>query len=380
MNKSIFTESILLIVAAIISFVALNLVAGDKIDLNNLAKGKENTSIEESYKGSVFTACNISDIETMVHERSSKRGVSRYCNEGQRILWLGNSQLHYINQYKDGDHLSPYWLRVGWDYPDCFEPLGFSLPNADLQEYFVLSQYVVNNVAIDGLILELVFDDLREAGLRDEFSNLLSKDLVESIRKRFVNGASIVNTFTSSDKGTGDSRDILAGTIQKPVESWLTKQMNNHWRLWADRSQIEGDFLVSLFYVRNWVFGIKPTSERKMIKARYDLNMKALAEILADYQQRGVPVVLYIAPIRQDYPIPYNLNEYSRWKGEVKDIAQRFGATLLNFEKLVPDDEWGSNTNYKDDIDFMHFRGPGHRIVAASLLPYVKRLVEEGCK
>ena len=374
MNKSTFSDAILLIVAFIIAFVALNLFARGDVDLVNLAKGNENTSREEFFKGDQFTACDISAMKTIVNNRSSQQGFPSSCRKFKRVLWLGNSQLHYINQYKEGDHLSPYWLRVQWGFPDCFEPLGFSLPNANLQEFFVLSQFVVMDMPINVLIMELCFDKLRDTGLRDEFSKILSPELMESIRKKSEIGAAIINKFTSTHKDSNNNEGILAGTSQKHMELWLTNQMNKHWPLWAKRSQIEGQFMVGLYYFRNWALGIRPTSERKMIAARYDLNMRALAGILADYRQRGIPVLLYIAPIRQDYPIPYDLHEYSRWKSEVEDMAQKFGATALNLEKLVPGDLWGSY--HKEDLDFMHFQGPGHRIVADAILPYTKKLIK----
>jgi hypothetical protein len=377
MHKSKFVELTLLIVATVLAFLCLRMVAGERIDLSDLAKGAENTSSRESYQDKIFTAHNISDIETLVSERSSKkRNVSADPKGLLWILWLGNSQLHYINQYKEGDHLAPYWLRLQSNSPDNFEPLALSLPNASLQEFFILSQYITSNVKIKGLIMELVFDDLREDNIRNEFSKILSPDLTDLIRKSSSIGATIIDKVFPPDKGTGDNRDILAGTIQQPVEKWLTEQMNKHWRLWAERPQIEGDLLVGLYYFRNWIFGIKPTSERKMIRARYDLNMQALRELLKDYQRRDIRVVLYIAPIRQDHPIPYNKHEYARWKSELEVLAQEFGAKLANFENLVPNDQWGSY--HKDDLDFMHFQGSGHRMVAQALLPYIKPLMNNG--
>jgi hypothetical protein len=91
--------------------------------------------------------------------------------------------------------------------------------------------------------------------------------------------------------------------------------------------------------------------------------------MLDDCRQRGLPVLLYIAPIRQDKPIPYDRTEYSRWKDEVHEITRRSGAHLVNLEQLVPGELWGTYSG--DDIDFMHFRGPGHRLVAEALLPHV---------
>jgi lysophospholipase L1-like esterase len=55
-------------------------------------------------------------------------------------------------------------------------------------------------------------------------------------------------------------------------------------------------------------------------------------------------------------------------------MAQSYEAQLLNLERIVPGEMWGSYT--ADDIDFMHFKGPGHRLVAEALLPYVRKILE----
>jgi lysophospholipase L1-like esterase len=111
-----------------------------------------------------------------------------------------------------------------------------------------------------------------------------------------------------------------------------------------------------------------------MIQSRYELNMDALSDMLSDYLHRDIPVLLYIAPIRQDKPKPYNLTEYNRWKDDILIISKKYKAHLVNLEKLVPGNIWGSYT--AEDIDFMHFQGPGHRLLADALLPHVKAILK----
>lgn len=83
---------------------------------------------------------------------------------------LALTRVRYINQFQAGDHIAPYWLRSALDCPDVRVPLGVSLPNANLQEHYVLVKYIMRRVDVSVLLLGLVFDDLREDGLRDEFS------------------------------------------------------------------------------------------------------------------------------------------------------------------------------------------------------------------
>jgi hypothetical protein len=185
-----------------------------------------------------------------------------------------------------------------------------------------------------------------------------------------------VQRFLASGNSGEGNEDALAGTIQQPVEHWLNDRLSASWKLWADRPQIEGNVLLAVYNLRNWTFGIKPTTVRKKIQSRYDLNMEALRDMLDDFRRRNIPVLLYIAPIRQDKPIPYDAADYAQWKDEVDMMAHAYGARLVNLESLVPGDNWGSYSG--DDIDFMHFQGTGHQLVAEALLPHVKEMLKGG--
>jgi hypothetical protein len=376
-RAGLYVEAATIALAALIAFTVLVFTAGQRIDLENLAKGEQNTSRVEKNNGKPYTACTVKDIKALLDTLNTGRG-KRPCNPSySTILWLGNSQLHYINQYQEGNHLSPYWLRSMWNDPACIETLGCSLPNVNLQEFLVLSRYTAGRMPINLLLVELVFDDLREDELRSDFNEMLTPDVAAGIRRSSSTAQSIVGRFLVTRKYVnGEERpDALSGTLQKPVEQWLNARFSAIWKLWANRPQIEGNVYLALYNLRNRVLGIKPTTVRRMIRARYDMNMESLRDMLDDCRQRGLPVLLYIAPIRQDKPIPYDRAEYSCWKEEVGEITRQFGAYLVNLEQLVPGELWGTYTG--DDIDFMHFQGPGHRLVAEALLPHVKKIIAD---
>jgi hypothetical protein len=245
----------------------------------------------------------------------------------------------------------------------------------NLQEFLVLSRYAAGHMPINLLLMELVFDDLREDELRSDFNEMLTSGAVTEMRRSSSMAESIIGRFLSKRKegDGGGPLDALSGTFQKPIEDWLTGKLSATWKLWANRPQLEGSVYLALYNLRNFALGVKPTTVRRVIRARYDLNMESFCDILDDCRRRGIPVLLYIAPIRQDKPIPYDRPEYNRWKNEVSEIAQRFGAHVVNLEQLVPGELWGTYTG--DDIDFMHFQGPGHRLVAEALLPHVLKIL-----
>jgi hypothetical protein len=375
MKQSIYVEIAKICVAVFIALTALVLTAGSNIDFENLANSNQNTLSGESINGRVFTASDVRNIKAILDtlKNGEKRdAINPNC---ENIIWFGNSQLHTINQYREGDHLAPYWLRSIWNDRICIAPVGLSLPNANLQEFLILSRYAVVRSEVKLLIIELCFDDLREDGLRDEFSFLLSPNMEQEIRRSSLSADAIVKRLLTATKDTSNenSKSSLSGTIQEPIEKMLNSSISNVWYLWASRSQIESTLLVGLYNLRNFIFRINPTTVRKMIRSRYDLNMDAFRDIIEDYQKRKIPILLYVAPIRQDKPIPYDEKEYAQWKNEVNEIAQRYGAYNVNLEKLVPDSMWGSYVD--NDIDFMHFQGPGHRLVAEALVPHILKIL-----
>lgn len=336
-------------------------------DLFNV--GSSNQALVEQWQGVDFTAASVSEIRKLISNHQAIALASADCDR-PAILWLGNSQLHYVNQYRAGDHLAPYWLRQRLH---CGAPVGMSLPNANLQELYVMAAKASSRLPVRAILLELCFDDLREDGLRAEFSGFL--DAVD--RQRVVAsevGAGIISGAESAwgDANANEENDGLRGFVQKSVEDRLDNALSGIWPLWGSRSDLRTQVMVDLYFTRNGLLGITPSTTRKMIAPRYSRNMSALRQLFRDARGRGVAVIAYIAPIRQDVPLPYDLGEYTRWKSAVADMVRAEGATLVNLEALVPAAEWGATS--KNDIDFMHFRGEGHRLLANALLPYVQRV------
>lgn len=363
-----------LVLAVLIGLVALYAYSRKNIQAEDFALGKENFHGVETWNGLAFTGSSIEDIAKVVNGHASALAGPN-SQSRKYIVWLGNSQLHYINQIKDGDHLAPYWFRRLAACPECIVPLGLSLPNANFQEYFVLSQYASERLPIGALVLEVVFDDLREDSLRSDFSKILSVDLRGDVG-RFPVGKEILALADTQSTKSADSNETqgLDGFVQKNVEETLTKGLGGVWPLWKERANLRTGFLTDLYLLRNWALDIKPTTVRKMIKPRYERNMLALEAILSDYRQKRVPVVMYVAPIRQDHPLPYDLAHYDRWKQELQVLAGSYSATFVSLEKLVPNGMWG--TYYEDDVDFMHFQGGGHKLVAEALFPIVQRVMK----
>ena len=146
------------------------------------------------------------------------------------------------------------------------------------------------------------------------------------------------------------------------------------------RSQAHGSIYEFLYRLRNSIFNIKPTSIRKLVKPVYDRNLEAINKILEKTKSSQIKSVLYIAPIRNDIVLPYNIEEYSEFKNTLKINAQQFSSSFYNLEDIVPAPLWGEKSGTKlgvfTEVDFMHFKEEGHLILAKKIISILENTVK----
>lgn len=283
------------------------------------------------------------------------------------VLWLGNSQLHAINQMKPGDQTAPEILHHLLDQSGV-DVIAFSLPNANYQEMMVLFAYLSTRLPIRQLIVPLVFDDFREFGLRDGVAEGIDEPDVAKVLEGSDAGRKLLAEQSQQSNG---GLSALEGTIQERSETFLNDWMEAHWKLWALRKTARGILITRLMTLRNSVFEITPQSKRRMIPGRFRRNLEALASLLEEARGRGIEVVAYIAPLRNDVPYPYVESEYESFKARVRQTVEERGAVFANLESLVPAKYWGlkdtTTIGGNAELDFMHFQGPGHELLAGAI-------------
>lgn len=366
-----------LILAVALALALLLAYDRHRIDAENFALGTENQAAFESWGGQRITASTPRDIIDLVAAHAGTAASASGTAAGpDRILWLGNSQLHTINQFKAGDHLAPYWLAERSACGGCLLPLGLSLPNASLQEHLLLAHMVTTRLSISGVVLKLVFDDLREDGLRDDLEPMLSADVRQALRRSDI-GQEMLRSWDGRAKAgvTADKTKALDGFAQKYLEDRLVDGLAALVPLWADRANLRSRLLTDLYETRNRAFGITPSSVRRIIRPRLERNMRALAALVEHLRAAAIPLLVYIAPIRQDVTLPYDVGAYRAWISGIERMGRELGFRFVNLERLVPDQEWGSI--HHGEVDFMHFQGSGHKQLAAALWPEVEHLVRD---
>jgi len=284
-------------------------------------------------------------------------------------LWLGNSQLHAVMQKQPGDETAP-WLLFGQFQQRDLDLLTFSQPNASLQEHYVLYSYLRDRLPIERLILALVFDDLRETGLRADIATALESPGTRDRLEGTAIGRRLLGEGETAQLAGGD----LAGlneTFQESSERWLDDRLDRHLPLWRARPEARGALFLGLYRMRNTVFGSTPQTKRRLIRGRYESNLAALDALLAATNEDGVRSLVYIVPLRSDVDTPYDAEDYRRFKQDVEVRCRAAGAAFANLEELVPAEDWGlkQTTSMRGgvEIDFMHFRASGHARLASAL-------------
>ena len=295
------------------------------------------------------------------------------------ILWLGNSQVHAINQPKLNDETAATELHRKFQLDDKYF-LTYSQPNANLQEHFILFAHSITQLPITTLVLPVVFDDLREDGIRTSLSSAFEDPMVVQQLKQGDLGLKLYKNYLSQSRPEND----LAGlndTVQENIELILNEKLSEFWPIWAIRPSFRGQFLNFLYLSRNWIFGINPSTTRKMIPGRYAMNLQAFIEILDLAANNGINVLVYIVPLRNDVKIPYAPQQYRAFKSEIESITMQKGFYFSDFEDIVPSEYWGlkgsTTIGGGSELDFMHFKAEGHRLLADSIYEQLLELDPE---
>jgi len=374
-SRTVLNLALPLVVGSLVGISALIYFTIDSKPkkFDDFALGKENTTSLEFVNG-VQVHCN--DV------KNSHECINGYNNSrpGEDIvLWLGNSQLDTINQIKPGDVTAAYILHR-YFAADSKYYLTFSQPNASLQEHYLLFEYLTHQLPVTNLVLPIVFDDMRETGIRHSLIDAFNNQAVSKRLYNTVIGRKLISLHGNQNSIANDMT-ALDGTVQKQSEKYLNEGLNEIWRIWEQRVGLRGSFLTSLYVFRNWLFGINPSSIRRIIPGRYSMNLDALKAVFQTANEQGIKVLLYIPPLRNDVKVPYDLDQYGKFKYEIQLLAQKNEAKFVNLEHLVPAELWGtkpSTTLGRDqELDFMHFQAGGHELLANALYGELKALWSE---
>ena len=292
--------------------------------------------------------------------------ISSIDKNKKTIFILGNSQTQSINQLKNKQ--TNLVELVSFALPE-YNVISHTMPNMSVKEFWLSLSYWNSKIPIDKVIIPVFFDDFRENAVRDHFIDYAANENFLIDRNDYVS-KEINNRI--SEVNLSEHTQNLGQIIESNILSFL----NNNLHFFGIRTTIKTNMFVGLYNLRNSVFNIKPTSKRKVIKSAFKSNLKSLINILSFTDKTNIVTYFYIPPIRQDYELPYDVNEYNNFKKQMRDTILSFNGNFKNFETIVHSNLWGNkqstNLSNQSELDFMHFRFEGHKILADSLSNFVK--------
>ena len=364
------TKWLALVLGVLLGLAALNYALGRfVVKSEDIAFGTETTGL---LGGIGDTTMHCMD------SRDSGNCVKSYAKAGTppAILWLGNSQLAGINRYQEGDENAPQILHKSLLSRGQYLVI-YSQPNANLLEHALVYTAVAPKFDTKLLMMPVVFDDIREHGVREHIANFAQdksiRDTVDtSALAPFLN-PSIASAMSSQDTDT----PVKDRSLQKTSESKLTSWLEKHSRLWAARPALKGTLSSAIHQLRNKALGIHSTTKRAVPQNVYKERMQVLEIMLENARTTGIDVLLYVPPYRRDIDGPYIEDQYTAFKSDLMAIAKRTDAHYLDIETIVPGPEWATVTDrifgFKEP-DFMHFTAAGHQRLAGSLDTQLKAM------
>lgn len=361
--------------------IAMLLGAGIAIVFLSMTYGDHQINFEDAQ----FMGAETSEIKYAMNGHKIHCGDARDANEclaglsqathSKVALWLGNSQLHAVNQLQPNQLNAPPIAFKKLEHQHIYL-MTFSQPNANLQEHLLTYLYLNQQRQINYLILPVVFDDFREDGVRPELLKFAEDSEVQAKLSNSAIGEKILKEKTTINQDNTDTAG-LQGTVQDRVELSMNRWFDDHFSFWQARADARGTLFTHLYLARNTILGITPSSKRKMIRGRYQNNMSALKAIFELAKENSSKVLVYIVPLRNDTEIPYIRSEYESFKNEVQILAREHGVRFADFENLVPSDLWGkkggTTLDKQLELDFMHFQAGGHALLANEV---VKHLIQ----
>ena len=314
----------------------------DRVPKNKTNLGFKNAiAIENNNDICIGNSNNIQCIENLLKDFDKKKNS---------ILFFGNSQTGAINNYNPGDQtFISYLNQLLESQKKDFEVKSLWLANANIKEFELIHNSLIKcNLNPRYLFIPIFLDDMRN----------------ESIRYELINYSDFLcGNISSLEK----HEDSTIGNLAK-----LNNKIRNEIKLLDKLKNLNGKFRTDIYRLRNSIFNVKPNTIRPIKKGPYKNNLKALEKIINDRYNRNLNTIIYIPPLlfsNEKNKIPYKSKDYIIFKKTIKKKCQLGKCIYFNLENSVPNELWGlkASTSFikrDHELDFMHFTGEGHKILA----------------
>lgn len=288
-------------------------------------------------------------------------------------LWMGNSQLHSINHYAEGNHLAVEYVNMKLEKEnEKMIAYQFSSPHLNLiEELLFVSEIHAKGIHPDLLIIPVTYRSFHFSTVRNELKNLTGYKQIEAIAQDQV----LRNLYRYEKES--DERGKLASkekTWQDRSEDAINNFLTTYIPLYGYRENTKS--FISFFPLQVIHFFSDKTKDLN-VKGKDEtvaLNKKALTALLDYARDHNMKVILYQVPHPQDPSFFfYNKEAYQAFFSDIQNISKTYSnVTFLDLSHIVPLDLWGmSNDGYKDTY---HFRDRGHQLLGDTIATTIKKI------
>ena len=292
------------------------------------------------------------------------------------VFLCGMSQMYAINEFRPGDEtiselmddqIAPRGVRV----------FGLAAPNLCNEEalFLLLSTSSSPCTKPKVYIYGVCFDKYRNVDLRSSYQLFLLQHpdvsaLWEATAAKYGMKYPLASgkMLASLRETKAEEKKVAEDTLEARLRRFASRSVP----LVGARKEINGAIQLRLFFLRNWLLDIKPTTKRPIIEGRFNLNKEFLRLMIDVAQCHGVTLVFYIIPLNPLAENPYIPAQYVEFKAWLEGLCREQRIPFANLEGIVPSEHWGT---FMGGPDFKHFKGEGHRLTARALLDHFGSLV-----
>ncbi|MGC1966899.1 MAG: hypothetical protein WA673_10580 [Candidatus Acidiferrales bacterium] len=298
------------------------------------------------------------------------------------ILYFGDSQTMALVDWRPGDLTAPQWLQIFLlrRLGEAHAPVVIlgSQANLNMAEFLIelVSATQWNPPVIQTVIASLALKEWTRLGIRDTIAAEARAPEVRATLAALVashpdltDADAVLKPLVSSAPRSQASQVSNPRSVYNRFNDQI-QRVADMLPLFSVRPYLYADLSVAYINARNWLLNIRTDTPRPVPAQAFRGSLELL-EITLDYAQaRKIPVVLYLAPVRNVEPNPNLPVDLEHFDKSVQAIAEEHNVVTLNYSNLVPDNLWirSPDDSRDPDRDFAHFTGDAHKLVAQHLM------------
>lgn len=281
------------------------------------------------------------------------------------VLITGNSQLHSINEYQEGNQLAVYYANLeAQKNQDKLRYVQLSSPNINLHELLVYYLNCIQHQNIPAyLAIGVPYRSFHLAGLREAFAqalqtiDLTSLDLPEDIQSYYQD-------YQQAEE-TVEAITPTSQTPQDQLESYLVEELEENWQAYRYRGNVRSKLRILPGHWYQQLFVEK--YELKGTDFTINQNIQFLKALFAIANQHGTQILVYQPPHpEKESKMDYDHKDYLQFFAQLEKTCAEFdGVKFERLDKIVPVEYWGMNN--RGWLDIFHFKNEGHQILGKAL-------------